>query len=215
MIDTVLFDFDGTLVDTNELIISSWQYTYEAYWGRQVPREDIIKTFGEPLEMSMKKIFPEVDSREAVAKYKEFQKDKFVDLISICTGMDKLVLDLKTKNLKLGVVTSRLMDSTTIGLKNFNLTSLFDVVITADDTDKHKPDPEPINIALGKLKSKAENTMMIGDTKYDIGCANNAGVVSVLVNWGITDVDYTKDIFVPDYTIDKATEVYDIIMSKQ
>ena len=86
------------------------------------------------------------------------------------------------------------------------------MVVTAEDTDKHKPDPAPVLIALEKLKSAPEKSLMLGDTMFDILCARNAGVASVLVEWGIALTEEEKNgPDGPDYRIGKAEELFDIL----
>jgi pyrophosphatase PpaX len=206
MINTVLFDFDGTLVDTNAVIIESWQHTFRTLEGKERPLEDIIKTLGEPLVVTMAKLFPHMDTSETIPIYRDFQRDNFIENVSLFPGMGELVVTLKRKGYKLGLVTSRMKRSTTLGLEKFKLKEYFDVIITADDTDKHKPDPEPVNIALEKLDSKAEESILIGDSRFDILCAKNAGVKSILVAWSIA---FPEE--VPDYIIKTAEEVFQIL----
>ena len=97
--------------------------------------------------------------------------------------MKELFAELRAKGYKLGMVTSRLRQTTSQGLEKYEINEYFDVVVTADDTKKHKPDPEPVYIALKKLGSAPQSSIMLGDTMYDILCAKNAGVKSVLVSW--------------------------------
>lgn len=214
-IDTVLFDFDGTIMDTNNVIIMSWQHTYRTLEGREEDEAELIKTFGEPLEDTMKRLFPDVDTDEAIEIYRSFHRDNFGELISIFPGMKELLAELKALGYKLGMVTSRLLKTTTQGLEKYDIAKYFDVVVTADDTTKHKPDPEPVDIALSKLGSLPENSIMLGDTMYDILCAKNAGVESVLVSWSLA-VDASSDLGedAPDHVIGSADELLDILGEK-
>ena len=107
-IDTVLFDFDGTLADTNEMIIGSWQHTYRTLRGEEEPLENILKTFGEPLALSMEKAFPETPVDQAIAVYRSFQEEHFEEMIRPFPGMDELIRRLKREGYKVGIVTSRL-----------------------------------------------------------------------------------------------------------
>lgn len=211
-IDTVLFDFDGTVMDTNNVIIQSWQHTFRTLENREEDLDKIIKTFGEPLELTMKKIFPDVPAEESMAIYRSYHYDNFGELISVFPGMKELIKELKKKEYKLGVVTSRLKKTTLQGLEKYGLSQYFDAVVTADDTSRHKPDPEPVNIALEKLKSTPENSIMVGDTMFDIFCARNAGVKSVLVNWALAVSEEEKNgPDGPDYVIEKAEDLLEIL----
>lgn len=211
-IDTILFDFDGTVMDTNDVIINSWQHTYRTLENREEDVANIVKTFGEPLEITMQKLFPDVPIEESVRVYRSYHRDNFGELISICPGMKELLQELKKQQYKTGLVTSRLKTTTIQGLEKYGLAPYFDVIVTAEDTDKHKPDPAPVLIALERLEAAPEKSLMLGDTMFDILCARNAGVASVLVEWGIALTEEEKNgPDGPDYRIGKAEELFDIL----
>ena len=211
-IDTVIFDFDGTVMDTNNGILNSWQHTFRTLENREEKPETIIKTFGEPLELTMKNFLPDVPVEESIAIYRSYHYDNFGKLISVFPGMKELIRELKDKNYKLGLVTSRLRKTTMQGLEAYDLLPYFEVIVTADDTTKHKPDPEPLNIALEKLGAAPENSVMVGDTMFDILCARNAGVKSVLVSWSMAVTEEEKNgPDRPDYIIEKAEDLKEIL----
>ncbi len=211
-INTILFDFDGTVMNTNDIILNSWQHTFKTITGKEGDIQLIQSSFGDTLEKSIRDFFPDYSLEEAMDIYRSYQIDKFADSISPFPGMIELVKELKSLGYKVAVVTSRLRTTTMEGLKKYGLDKMFDAIVTMDDCTKHKPDPEPALIAMSKLSSKPEETMMIGDSKFDIGCANNAGVTSVLVGWAVAIFDKDKEgIFKPDYTIEKAEDVLEIL----
>lgn len=213
-INTILFDFDGTIMDTNEVILMSWQHTFKTLANRQEDEQILTATFGEPLDITIKRFFPDVPAEESIKIYRQFQKENFNGLITLFPGMKELLAELKAQDYKIGLVTSRLYRTTMEGLEKYGLHKYFDTIVTPEDTSKHKPDPEPILIALQKLDSKPETSVMLGDTLFDILCARNAGVKSVLVAWslalaGKTKEDLGKD--APDYIISKPEELFEIL----
>lgn len=210
-INTILFDFDGTLMDTNEVIIQSWQYAFRNIKGVEADRNEIIKTFGEPIMLTLKNFFVGTDEeiRQFRDVYREYQKNVFEDEIVLFPGVYDMLHKLKDLGYRMAVVTSRLGESTREGLRRFGIDDVFEVVITADDTSAHKPDPEPANIALKKLGVSASEAIMVGDTKMDIGCANNAGITSVLVGWTMAIVDEAE--YKPDHIIDKADDLITLL----
>lgn len=211
-IDTVLFDFDGTVMDTNNVIINSWQHTFRTLENREEETENIIKTFGEPLEVTMKNFFPEVPVEQSIAIYRSYHYDNFGKLITVFPGMKELIEVLDNRDYKLGIVTSRLKRTTMQGLEAYGLSPYFQAVVTADDTSAHKPDPEPVNIALEKLGALPESSIMLGDTMFDILCARNAGVKSVLVDWSVAVPEEERQgADRPDYIIEKAEELLEIL----
>lgn len=210
--DTVLFDFDGTVMNTNEVILRSWQHTFQTIENREEDEAKIIATFGEPLDVTMGKFFPDMPRDEAVEIYRSYHRDNFGDLITVFPGMKEVLAEVKIRGYKTGLVTSRLLHTTQQGLEKYELKDYFDVVVTAEDTEKHKPDPEPINIALKKLGSRPETSLMLGDTMFDILCAKNAGITSVLVGWSLAlqaGDGFGED--TPDHVIKTAAELLELL----
>lgn len=221
---TVVFDFDGTIADTNQLIIGSWQAVFRARRGVEGEISDILATFGEPLYYTMEKMFPEFDVEESVDIYRSYQKEIFVDQIEIFPGMKELVLELKELGYKVGIATSRLRASTLLGLNKFGLEDKIDALVTVEDTAKHKPDPEPALICLEKLGSTADESIMVGDSAYDMGCGKNAGMTTVLVGWsevaksGVESTakeNASADVFTPDYIIENAEDIWEILNNSE
>ena len=211
-INTVLFDFDGTIMDTYDVIICSWQHTFRAIYGRERPVDEILSTMGEPLAFTMARMFPDVDVDEAISIYRSYHRDNFGARIKLFPGMKDLLSSLKERGYRLGLVTSRLTTTTLEGLEKYEIKDYFDAIITADDTEKHKPDPEPVIMTLKKLGAGPEESIMVGDTRFDILCARNAGVKSVLVGWAVavSEEDRTGA-DAPDYIIEKAEDLLEIL----
>lgn len=184
-IKAVLFDFDGTIMDTNEVIINSWQHTFRNLTGKEADVNMLLGTFGEPLEISIDKMLPEFSRDDAMRIYREYQYCNFKGLISLFPGVVEVLRELKEKDIKTAIVTSRLRRTTMEGIEKFDLHDFFDTVVTMEDTKKHKPDAEPAFEALRRLDIEAEKAIMVGDSKFDIMCARNAGVKSVLVDWSV------------------------------
>lgn len=211
MIDTVIFDFDGTLVNTNDVIIEAWQHTYKFYLGNEMPVDHITKCFGEPLLITMAREFPEVAPEESAEVYRLHQREKADELVKLFPGIEDMLKSVKAAGYKVGVVTSRTKESTEFYMEKFGITDYFDSIVSCDDTDKHKPNPEPLLLGLRKLGAEAESTLMVGDSAFDIKCANNAGVKSVLVDWRITGADdKLKDCKV-DYMIENPVDLLDVL----
>ena len=212
MINTVLFDFDGTLVNTNDVIIASWQHTYMYYLGREESLEKITACFGEPLLLTMEREFPEVDPRESAGVYRNFQKEHADELVKIFPGIKELLESLKTDGFRMGVVTSRTRESAQRYMDMFGIGDYFEEMVSCDDTDIHKPNPEPILLCLKKMGITAEEALMVGDSPFDIKCANNAGVKSVLVGWRITGDGQTLiDDAREDFTISEPSELVGVL----
>ena len=208
-IKNILFDLDGTLLDTNELIIQSFQHTYQTHLNRQVHKDEIIKSFGEILKITLDREFGEY-SEEAIKTYRSFQVGNFEKLIAIHKGVKEGVIELHRQGYKLGVVTSRLNDSAIRGINHFGLMDYFGSVIGSDDTDKHKPDPTPAFMALKELGGKPSETIIVGDSPFDILCGKNAGIKSVAVGWSALPMDILLK-YEPDYVVDSMEELVVLI----
>ena len=181
----ILFDFDGTIADTNEIILKSWRYIYMHYLGRECRDEEVVDSFGEVLIDTLIERFPNEDPEEMLDLFRNYQKSFFEEEIEIFPGMTELIVELEKRGYKLAIVTSRTKSQALVGLKKFDLLSKFDVFVSCEDTTAHKPDPAPTLIALKKLGVKANEAIFVGDSKNDIKCAHNAGVAAVLVDWTI------------------------------
>ena len=183
MIDTVIFDFDGTLADTNNLIINSFKHIYCKYHDGECDVDYILSTFGEPLEKTLKRDFSGFKLEDVLKSYREYQIGRFDKEVSPYETVPETIKYLHEKGIKMGIATSRLRSSTLNALKIFDLDKYFEVIITADDVKNHKPDKEPLIKVMQELNSRKENTVYVGDSKFDIECALNAEVIPVLVGW--------------------------------
>ena len=139
MLKYILFDFDGTLVNTNDVIIASWQHTYRTYLGHEAPVEHITACFGEPLLLTMEREFPGVPPEESAEVYRNYQKEHADQLVTIFPGVKEMLQELREKGYILGIVTSRTRESALRYMNMFGITSLFDDMITCEDTTVHKP----------------------------------------------------------------------------
>ncbi|HPF19430.1 MAG: HAD-IA family hydrolase [Eubacteriales bacterium] len=208
----VLFDFDGTIMNTNDIIIQSWQHTFRTVEGAERPISAITPTFGEPLNLTMAKLFPGRDTEEMVNTYREYQRKVYKEKIHMFPGIPELIAELKHKGYLMGIVTSRLWESTTQGLYKFDIAHLFDAVVSAEDTTVHKPDPTPCRICLEKLGLNPHEALFVGDSKFDVLCARNAGVQSVLVGWSICVTEEQKEgLYKPDHFIERPEELLEIL----
>ncbi len=209
-IKAVLFDFDGTIMDTNTIILESWEHTFNTVLGRDPVHEEIVATFGEPLDITMAKMFPDRDTNEMVEIYRSYQRHIYKDAITMFPGTREVIHALKEKGYKVAIVTSRFWKSTRTGLYKFDISDMFDAVVSAEDTNIHKPDPTPILLCLEKLGISADEAIMVGDSKFDILCARNAGVRSVLVSWTISVNEEQRRELAPDYYITDAAQLLEI-----
>lgn len=210
MIKAILFDFDGTVMDTTNVIIQSWQHTYLTIDGKEKDPEAIKKTFGEVLEDSMKREFPNTPYEECLNIYRSYQKNIFAGAITTFPGMKEVIEKLHERGIKMAMVTSRTRRSLIAGLDANGMLEYFPVLVTCDDTDAHKPSPVPAQIAMDELGVKPEECLLIGDSKYDIGCAHNAGVKAVLVSWTVSLSEEDIKEAAPEYIVTDAEQILEL-----
>lgn len=215
MIDTVVFDFDGTIMDTNDVIIGSWQHVYRTLRGKEGDLDYILSTFGEPLEYSMETSFPEVPTEESVKIYRDWHRERFLDMIKLFPGITEMLQEVKARGCKMGIASSRLRLTLEQGLDKYDLHKYFDAIVAVEDTENPKPAPDIVLKTLELLDAKPEKAVMVGDSRLDILCARNAGVPSVLVGWSATLAGKTKEDFAPgeapDFIIDQPADLLELI----
>lgn len=212
MIKAVLFDFDGTIIDTSKAVMDTWKKTYKELTGSEGGEEIFLDTFGEPVHVSMKRLFPDRDPDECVAIYRSFQPKDYILTAELCPGMKELILKLKEEGYLLGIVTSRTRETAFQGMDKHGITECFDYVVSCDDTDAHKPSPVPAQIALEKLGVAADEAIMVGDSMFDILCAHNAGIKAAAVGWQIViSEEELKGPDGPEYVIDRAMDLMEIL----
>lgn len=209
--NAVLLDFDGTVMDTNRMIMNSWQYTYKQVTGRPGDEAFIYSTYGEILYDSMKKAFPNEDTDRCVAYYRGYQRDHFLEEIRLFPGMKEAIAGIKARGRKTALVTSRMRKTTMQGVEAFGLDGLLDTVVAVEDTEEHKPEPAPILKALERLEVQPEESLMVGDSQYDLLCAERAGVDYAMVSWTAAGDALRRLGKTPDYTVQEAADLLKII----
>ncbi|AIE61311.1 pyrophosphatase PpaX [Bacillus methanolicus] len=208
-INTVLFDLDGTLIDTNELIISSFLHTLEKYYPGKYKRADVIPFMGPTLEETFEGI--NKDWAEDMAKtYREFNISNHDLFVKEFDGVYETVRILKENGFKLGIVTTKRLDVALKGVKLTKLDEFFDCIVAIEHVKKPKPDPEPILLALERLRSVPEEALMVGDNHHDILGGKNAGTKTAGVAWSLKGKDYLAQ-FEPDYMLDNMSDLLSIL----
>ena len=181
----VLFDLDGTLIDTIELILSSARHAF-AGWPRGAPTdEDWTLGIGTPLVNQLRS-YAQSDEEVAVLleRYRAYQ-DIHHDRLTRCyDDVPAELARLADRGHPLGVVTSKASGIASRSLAHVGLEKYFPVVIGYDDTTRHKPDPEPVLAGLARLNVPASRAVYVGDSPHDIHAGNAAGVVTVAALWG-------------------------------
>lgn len=208
-INTALFDLDGTLINTNELIIASYLHTLDKFFPEQYNREHIIPLMGMPLTETMEH-FDKNQVKELIETYKEHNLSHHEELVTEFEGVIETIETLHKNGYKLGIVTTKMRNSVNLGLKIVGLDKYFETIVTLDDVERAKPDAEPVEKALAPLNAKPEEAIMVGDSKYDILAGKNARTKTAGVSWTIRGREYLEE-FSPDYMLDHMTDLLTIL----
>lgn len=209
MIEAVIFDFDGTLADTSDFVLNSFQFVFKKFQGKEQNSEYIRSFFGEPLRVSIEREFNE-PFELVFNEYKNYQSNNFDNDVRLFDNAIKILEYLKQKGIKLAMVTSRTKDSVTNALKKLEIYKYFEVVVSVDDTKNHKPHREPLDKAMQMLNVNSENTLYVGDSRFDMECANNAGTKAALIGWrsGVIELKNKYNI---DYILNNLYDISEII----
>jgi pyrophosphatase PpaX len=203
-----LFDADGTLIDTVELIYQCFVHTCGMFANRKVSREEVIGQIGLPLkrnfEFFLGNLSPE-KLEQARIEHMRYQLEIYRDYLAIFPDVKEALVVLKARRKKLGVVTSRMMETLKLYLDTFGIFNLFDVCITPPDTEKHKPEPEPVQEALRRIGLKPNEALVVGDAEFDIESGSRAGTDTAFVSWSHTPVESLA--IEPTYVISSLKEL--------
>ncbi len=182
-IRAVLFDLDGTLIDSIGHIVSCWQHTTRACLGREMSREEIVPTLGRALLECFEEIAPG-RGEEMREVYRAHQKGTHDSMVTLIPGTREMLEKLRGAGLTLGVVTSKGLPVATEGLNLFDLGGYFATLVTYEDTTRHKPHPDPLLVAAERLGLQPSEMVYVGDALFDIEAGKAAGMKTIGVTWG-------------------------------
>ncbi|WP_152391848.1 HAD family hydrolase [Paenibacillus guangzhouensis] len=182
MYKTIIFDVDGTLINTEQAVLHSLQKMLHVDYNKSVELDDLTFVLGIPGSRSLPQLgISDID--KANERWNYFMKDYF-NTIEVFEGIFDLVNHLRDKNINQGIVTSKTKEELKCDFEPFGLMPYLTHIVCADDTEFHKPHPEPLLKFLEIADAKAEQSIYIGDTVYDYECARDAGVDFALALWG-------------------------------
>ncbi len=204
---TFLFDLDGTLIDSIELILSSYRHTLSVHRG-SAPSDDVwLAGLGTPLWVQFKEFTDDPDEIDAmVATYREHNLQHHDAMVREYPGVRTAVLALQKRGVRLGIVTSKKREGALRGLDRCGFGGAFQVLVCADDVERHKPDPEPVLQALKLLDAQSHEAVFVGDSPHDLRAGRAAGVATAAVLWGPFPRS-TLESHEPDYWISEPWEI--------
>lgn len=207
-INTLLFDFDGTLLDTNELIIQTFLSVLGEHYPGRFGREDALHFIGPSLEQTFTAIDPErVD--ELTVQYRTLNRTLHDELVEEYDGVTETLRLLKAQGLKMAIVSTKRSETIRHGLDLMGVSDVFDVLVGLDHVSNPKPDPEPLHLALEQLGASHDEALMIGDNSHDIEGGKNAGVRTAGVAWTAKGEDFLAS-FNPDFMLQHISDLLEL-----
>jgi len=209
---TVLFDLDGTLLDSTRLILDSFHHTFSMHGLPAQPDETFLAGVGTPLRVEFAKYRYHPEEVEAMIRtYREYNFHHHDRMVSAFPGAIACVRALAEAKVRLGIVTSKGRHGTKMGLESLTLTDVFEVLVCSEDVTRHKPDPEPVRHALEQLGAKPTETIFIGDSLHDMRAGRAALVSTGAALWG----PFAKKSLAttePTYLFDSFAEVTKLVL---
>ena len=182
---TVLFDLDGTLIDSLRLILDSYHHTLSCHGLPARTDADWLKGVGTPLTAQLAEWRDELGTIEAmIATYREYNLEHHDRMVTVYPGVLEAVREIKAASLQTGLVTSKNRQGAMRGLKLVGLEALMDVLVCADEVANPKPHPEPVEKAVALLGADPAATVYVGDSVHDMRSGRAAGVRTAAALWG-------------------------------
>ena len=201
--ETVLFDLDGTVVDSGAIILASMRHATREVLGRDYSDEELLQTVGGPgLEAQMEALAPEHVDR-LVDVYRA-HNEPLHDQLEACPGMEEVLLRLHGEGRRLGVVTAKRRATVELAFDNVPLGHLFETIVGGDETERHKPDPQPLLLGAERLGADPAATAYVGDSPFDVRAAQAAEMFAVAVTWGRIHNRARLEAEQPDAIVDRA-----------
>ena len=179
----VLFDLDGTVIDSGGMILASMRHATSTVLDREISDEELMAAVGGPsLEAQMRAFAPgRVD--ELVSAYRA-HNEPLHDVLECCTGMDEVIAELSRQGRRLGLVSAKRRRTVELEFAHVPLGHYFEVIVGGDDTERQKPSPDPLLYALARLGAAPGDAAYVGDSPYDMQAARAGGIFAVGVTWG-------------------------------
>jgi pyrophosphatase PpaX len=208
----VLFDLDGTLIDSIDHIIACWQETVRTCLGREITREEVLPTLGRALLECFEELAPGrgAELREV---YRAHQKTTHDTMVTLFPGTREALDKLRDAGLTLGLVTSKGLPVTMEGLNLFGLMPYFSTLVTYEDTTRHKPNPDPLLVGMERLGVQPADVVYVGDAVVDIQAGKASGTHTIGVTWGAGDRE-SLIAAMPDHLCDSMEEVAALLVGE-
>lgn len=210
-LDTIIFDLDGTLIDTNDIIIRSFRATFDRHFPNMEVTDYQIHSFiGPTLEQTFSNYTKDpFVIQDMINSYREFYVEYEIGNFQIYPDVLEVVQDLKDKNYNLAILTSKFKEAAWPSFTHYKLDELFDVFISLDDVEYPKPHQNAVETVLSHFPDY-NDAIMIGDNQGDVMAGNNAGIYSAGVAWSLKGRDHLMEAQ-PDFMLENMKDIYRVI----
>lgn len=211
MIECVLFDLDGTIVDTNELIIGSFMHALKENNLPPLTREQIIPHMGTTLQQQLSAFSGLLEDTSVLElSYRAYNNAHHDELVNSFPRVNETMEELSRRGIKLGIVTTKIRPTTLKTLERFDLLKYMETIVTVTDVVHPKPHAEPVLTAIRNLNIDPLKTLMVGDSVVDIQSAKAAGVPVAAVAWSLKGEETLRK-YDPEYIIHDMTDLLTIV----
>ncbi|MBA4603533.1 pyrophosphatase PpaX [Thermoactinomyces mirandus] len=204
----ILFDLDGTLINTNSLILASFMHTLESHCPGKYTVNDVIPIMGEPLLDQMRHFDPS-QAEEMVKTYQTYNVRHHDDYVEEFPHVRQVLQQLHQAGIALGIVSNKRRLVVEKGLDLFGLKPLMQTIVCIGDTEKAKPEPDMIRLALKQVNATPDQALMVGDSRYDLIAANRASVNTAAVTWSLHLEELRR--YNPDYILEDMRDLLGIM----
>ncbi len=208
-LEGILFDFDGTLIDTTGLILESFRVTAREFLDEQPPDEVLLAGVGIPLRTQMETLCPGRGD-EMVTFYRAHNHAHHDELARPYPHVERVLSELAARGMPMAVVTSKGRVAVGLGVRMIGLERYVPRVFTSDDVEIHKPDPYPLRHAAGELGLELSRCVYLGDSPHDMAAARDGGAIAVAALWGMFERERVLAER-PDYALADIDELFDLI----
>jgi pyrophosphatase PpaX len=206
----VLFDLDGTVVDSGAIILASMRHATREVLGAEYSDAELLQAVGGPgLEAQMAVFAP--DRVEELVRVYRAHNEPLHDVLEACLGMEDVLVRLHEEGRRLGVVTAKRRATAELAFERVPLAHLFETVVGGDETEKHKPDPEPLLLGAQRMNADPKETAYVGDSPFDMRAAKAAGMFAVAVTWGRIHERERLEREEPDAMVESAEELLAVL----
>jgi pyrophosphatase PpaX len=206
----VLFDLDGTVIDSGAIILASMRHATREVLGSEHSDEELMQAVGGPgLEAQLGVFGP--DRVEELVRVYRAHNEPLHDTLEACVGMEDVLVRLHDGGRRLGIVTAKRRSTVELAFARVPVAHLFETVVGGDETVKHKPDPEPLLLAAERIGVDPATAAYVGDSPFDMRAAKAAGMFAVAVTWGRIHDRERLEREEPDAIVDSAEDLLELL----